>query len=322
MHIGKQKIDGNLILAPMSDVTNLPFRLLCKKYGASLVYSEMASSEAIVRENQKTMTRGFTCMEERPLGIQLLGSNADTLARSAHIITQRYSPEIIDVNLGCPAQNIIKNECGAALLEKPEVIGEIIQRLSESLDVPLTAKIRVLRSLEETLKIARVIEKAGASALIVHGRTQKQQYSRKSNLDFIKSIKRELSIPVIANGDILDEKTAKHVLEYTQCDGLMIGRAAIGNPYIFRRLKHYLEYGEFLQPQTSEERLDDFFEYEAMCRSYGLFSFRDLNLKAVWFTRGMKNIKPKRVEINKTKDIGSLLEVMNGLRADCINHIL
>lgn len=322
MYIGKQKLDGNLILAPMSDVTNLPFRLLCKKYGASLVYSEMTSSEAIVRENQKTMTRGFTCVEEKPFGIQLLGPNADSLVRSAHIITQRYSPEIIDVNLGCPSQNIIKNECGAALLEKPEVIGEIIRRLSESIDVPLTAKIRVLGNLEGTLKIARLIEKEGASALIVHGRTQKQQYSGKSNLDFIKRIKGELSIPVIANGDIFDEKTAKHVLEYTQCNGLMIGRAAIGNPYIFKRLKHYLEYGEFLQPQTAGERLDDFFGYEAMCRKYGLFSFRDLNIKAVWFTKGMKNIKPTRVEINKTKDIDSLLEVMHGLRANNINHIL
>ncbi len=281
MNIGKLRLNGNLVLAPMADVSNLPFRLLCKKYGASLVYSEMISSEAIVRQNQKTMTRGFTCMEERPLGIQLLGSNADSLVSSAHIITERYLPEIIDVNLGCPAQNIIKNECGAALLEKPEVIREIIERLSDSLDVPLTAKIRISRSLDRTLKIARIIEKSGADALIVHERTQKQSYSGKSNHEFIKNIKRELSIPVIANGDIIDEKTAKHVLEYTQCDGLMIGRAAIGNPYIFQRLKHYLDYGELLPPQTAGERLNEFFEYEAMCRRYGLFSFRDLNVKAV-----------------------------------------
>lgn len=159
-------------------------------------------------------------------------------------------------------------------------------------------------------------------ALIVHGRTQKQQYSGKSNLEFIKNIKRELSIPVIANGDIIDEKTAKHVLEYTQCDGLMIGRAAIGNPYIFQRLEHYLDYGELLPPQTAGEQLNDFFVYEAMCRRYGLFSFRDLNVKAVWFTKGMKNIKPKRVEINKTKDIESLLEVMYGLKVNNINHTL
>jgi len=252
----------------------------------------------------------------------LYNSNADSLARSAHIITERYLPEIIDVNLGCPAQNIIKNECGAALLEKPEAIREIIERLSDSLDVPLTAKIRISRSFDRTLKIARIIEKAGADALIVHGRTKMQQYSGKSNLEFIKNIKRELSIPVIANGDIIDEKTAKHVLEYTRCDGLMIGRAAMGNPYIFRRLKHYLDTGELLPPQTTEERLDDFFEYAAMCRRYGLFSFRDLNVKAMWFTRGMTNIKPTRMEINKTKDIESLLEVMHGLKATDINHIL
>lgn len=315
MNIGKLRLDGNLFLAPMSGVTNLPFRLLCKKYGAKLVYSEMTFSEAIVRENQKSMKRGFTCNEERPLGIQLLGSNPDTLARSAVILQERFMPDLIDINLGCPARNIIKNECGSALLKKPELIGEIVKNLSQSLDTPLTAKMRVLDSLEKTLEIARIIEKAGADALIVHGRTPKQGYSGRSSHAIIKSIKSELSIPVIANGDIRDEKIAMHVLEYTQCDGLMIGRAAIGNPYIFRRISNYLDTGEILSERTFGERLDDFFEYAALCRKYDVMAYSDLKLKAQRFLRNKENIKSVREKINYARDIDSIMGIMEGLRS-------
>ncbi len=313
MNIGNLKLDGNLVLAPMSYVTNLPFRLLCKKYGASLVYSEMTFSEAVIRQNEKSMLRVLTCPEERPLGIQLLGSDPDSLLRSARIIIERCNPDLVDLNLGCPSQGIIKNDCGAALLKKPEVIRDIIEGLSGSLDVPVTAKIRVMGALDETLKIARMIEKAGAGALTVHGRTQKQQYSGKSNIEFIKNIKKELTIPVVANGDIRDEKAAKHVLDYTQCDGLMIGRAAVGDPYIFRRMMHYLDSGELLPPQSLTERLSDFFEYEALCRRYGMLDFRDILSKAMWFTKGIKNARPVRVEINKARDIDSVLLIMEKL---------
>lgn len=312
--IGKLRLDGNLVLAPMSGVTNLPFRLLCKKYCASLVYSEMTSSEAIVRKNSKSIERGFTCTGERPMGIQLMGSVPENLASSALFLQERYRPEIFDVNFGCPAQSVIKNGCGSGLLKKPELMGEIIAQLSDSLDVPLTAKIRIIENFDETLKIAKIIEKAGADAITVHGRTQKQGYSGKSNLEFIKGIKRELSIPVIANGDIFDEKTAKKVLESTGCDGLMIGRAAIGNPFIFKKISHYLETGEILPPQAKGERLADFFEYAQLCRNYEMLSFNDLKLNAQWFIRGIENVKKVRVKINETRDIDSLMGIMSGLK--------
>ncbi|MFA4957561.1 MAG: tRNA dihydrouridine synthase DusB [Candidatus Methanoperedens sp.] len=314
--IGNLKLKGNLVLAPMSGVTNLPFRLLCKKYGVSLVISEMTSSEAVVRQNPKSIERGFTCADERPMGIQLMGSVPENLARSAYFLQERYRPELIDVNFGCPAQEIIKNGCGSGLLRKPELIGKIIEQLSQTLEVPLTAKMRILPDFGETLKIARIIEKAGAYAITVHGRTQKQGYSGKSDLDFIKGIKKELSIPVIANGDICDEKSASNVLEYTGCDGLMIGRAAIGNPYIFRRISHYLDTGEILPEQEKCERLGDFFEYVAMRRNYDMLSFNDLKLNAMWFIKGMENVKKVRVEINKTQDIDSIIGIMRGLD-DC-----
>ncbi len=315
MNIGKLKLKGKLVLAPMSGVTNLPFRLLCKKYGAALVYSEMTCSEAVVRQNEESIARGFTCEEERPMGIQLLGSNTDTLVKSALMLQENFKPELIDVNLGCPAQAVIKNGFGSALLKKPEMVRDIIRQLFGSLDVPVTAKIRILNNLEETLGIARVIEKSGASAITVHGRTQKQAYSGKSNLEFIKSIKNELSIPVIANGDISDEKRAKHVLEYTQCDGLMIGRAVMGNPYIFRRISHYLDKGEQLPPGTFEERLEDFFEYVALCRKYGMLGYSDLKLKSQWFLKNRENIKSVRERINEAMDIDSIMGIMEGLRS-------
>lgn len=311
--IGKLRPDGNLVLAPMSGITNLPFRLLCRKYGVSLVYSEMTSSEAIVRRNPKSIERGFTCAGERPMGIQLMGSVPENLASSALFLQERYRPELFDVNFGCPARSVIKNGCGSELLKNPELIGDIITQLSDSLDSPLTAKMRIMENFDETLKIAKIIEKAGADAVTVHGRTQKQGYSGKSNLEFIKGIKKELSIPVIANGDIFDEITAKKVLGYTGCDGLMIGRAALGNPFIFKKISHYLENGEILPDQETGERLSDFFEYEELCRNYGMLSFHDLKLNAQWFTRGMENVKKVRVKINLARDIDSLMGIMSGL---------
>jgi tRNA-dihydrouridine synthase B len=316
MNIGKIRLDGNLILAPMSFVTNLPVRLQCKKYGASLVYSEMIFSEAILHQNKKSLTRCLTCEEERPISIQLLGFDPDSLLSSANIITEIFRPEIIDINLGCPVHSVTRNKCGSALLKKPEIIREIVEKLSCSLQVPITVKMRILNDLDETLKISRIIEKAGASALAVHGRTQNQKYSGMSNLEFIKKIKEELTIPVIANGDISNAKTAKNVLEYTQCDGLMIGRAAIGNPYIFKQIRHYLDQGDVLPPQSRLERLNDFFEYETLCQNHDLLDPGDIRTKALWFTKGMTNIRSVRTELNKAKDIGSVLGIMEELKAE------
>ncbi len=315
MKIGKVKLRGNLLLAPMSGVTNLPLRLLCRKYGASLVFSEMISSEAIVRENPKSIALGLIAEEERPAGVQLMGSDPKNLLDSAIKLAGIYEPDIIDLNFGCPAQDIVRNGCGAALLKNNSIIRDIIERLTCSLDVPVTAKIRVLDSPENSIEIAQTIEKAGAAALTVHGRTQKQGYSGKSSLDIIKAIKSAISIPVIANGDIRDEKTASRALEYTQCDGLMIGRAAIGDPYIFRRISHYLETGEVLPGRMFDERLEDFFEYAKLCRRYDMLAYSDLKLKAQRFLKNRENIKSVRERLNGAMDIDSIMGVMEDVRA-------
>jgi len=315
MKIGKLNLLGNLVLAPMSGVTNLPLRLLCKKYGASLVYSEMISSEAVVRENPKSIALGKIVSQERPVGIQLMGCEPDIMQRSALILEKIYKPNIIDLNFGCPAQDVVRSGCGCTLLNNPGIIREIIERLTGSLDVPVTAKMRVLDSPERTIEVAKTIEKAGASALTVHGRTQKQGYSGKVNLEIIKAIKGTISIPVIANGDIRDEKIAGYVLDYTKCDGLMIGRAAIGDPYLFHRISHYLETGELLPQRTFDERMDDFFEYVKLCRRYDLLAFNDLKLKAQRFLKNRENIKCVREHLNGAMDIDSIMKIMEETKA-------
>lgn len=315
MKIGKLKLHGALVLAPMSGMTNLPIRLLCKKYGASLVYSEMISSEAIVRENPKSIALGLIAAEERSVGIQLMGSDPETLKRSAQILERIYEPDIIDLNFGCPAQDVVGSGCGAALLKNTGIIREIIECLTGSLDVPITAKMRILDSIDSTVEIARTIEKAGAAAITVHGRTQKQGYSGKVNLETIRAVKSAISIPVIANGDIRDEKSARQVLEYTQCDGLMIGRAAVGDPYIFRRISHYIETGEILPDRTFDERLDDFFEYARLCRRYEMLAYSDLKIKAQRFLKNRADIKSVRQRMNGAIDIDSIMEIMEEARA-------
>lgn len=318
MNIGKLRLNGNLVLAPMAEVTNLPFRLLCKKYGASLVYSEMIASDAVIRNSRKSIIRGLTCSEERPLGLQLLGSNAAVIVDSALILQESYNPEVFDVNIGCPDYKIMKNGCGSALLRAPATIRDIITRLCECLDVPVTAKMRITGNLDETLKLARCIESSGAGALSVHGKTPGQKYGGTSNLEFIKMIKRELSIPVIANGGINNEETAKHVLEYTGCDGLMIGRAVIGNPFLFRRISHYLDKGELLPPGTFGETVDDLLEYYELCRKFGLLAYSDFKLKCQWFIRGGENAKAVRRMINDAKDLESVIDIVRELAGEQI----
>jgi nifR3 family TIM-barrel protein len=316
MNIGKLRLKGNLVLAPMADVTNLPFRLLCKKYGASLVYSEMIASDAVIRHNRKSIIRGLTCNDERPLGLQLLGSCAQVMADSALILHETYKPELFDVNIGCPDYKIMKHGCGSALLRTPAAIRDIITQLCGSLDVPVTAKMRITGNLDETLKLARCIESSGASALSVHGKTPGQKYAGTSNLEFIKKIKRELSIPVIANGGINNEETAKHVLEYTGCDGLMIGRAVIGAPFLFRRISHYLDKGELLPPGTFGETVDDLLEYCELSRKFGLLTYSDFKLKCQWFIRGGEYVRTVRKKINDAKDLESVIGIVRDLKED------
>ncbi|SFM72552.1 tRNA dihydrouridine synthase DusB [Methanolobus profundi] len=311
MKIADLKIPGNILLAPMANVTNLPFRLMCKRYGASITYSEMISADAVIYENEKTLSRGMSCEDERPLGIQIFGNSPEIMTKAALRIEEIYQPEIIDINFGCPARLLTKDGCGSALLRSPELIHEIVKELSDDLSTPVTAKIRILEDMEKTLEIAHLIESAGASAITVHGRTRQQQYSGKANHDYVRRIKQELSIPVIANGDVVDEISAKQILEYTECDGIMIGRAAMGNPFLFKRISHFLETGEMLEYNKCSQRITDLREYFRLLEEYDLMHTVHIKAQAQWFTRGMRNGRHIRRSISESDTIEDILQSLD-----------
>ncbi len=315
MKIGNVKINGHLFLAPMADVTNPAFRMLCKKHGAALTYSEMISADAVLHGNIRTANRGISSEEEKPFAIQLFGNSAATIVNASSIIEERFCPDIIDLNFGCPAKVLVKDGSGSALLDFPEKIREIVSAVSGKVDAPITAKIRVLHDMEKTLDIARAIEEAGASAITVHGRTQAQQYAGKAEHEYARKIKNELSIPVIANGDISDGHSAKHVLEYTGCDALMVGRASMSNPHIFTEISHFLRTGEQLPTDECTQRLADFKEYVRLLELYGLEEYVDIRMHARWFTRGIKGGRHVRQGISGTREKKSIIRLMESLCA-------
>lgn len=310
LKIGKIETPGHLLLAPMADVTNLAFRLLCRQHGADLTYTEMISADALINENRKSFLKGLSSSEDRPFGVQIVGSSPDKLRKAALFVENEYRPEIIDVNMGCPVQRITGTGCGSALLNSPKLVYEIISELTDALKTPVTAKIRILERDEKTLEIAHLIEKAGAFALTVHGRKAEQMYSGSSDFAVIRMVKSELSIPVIANGDIRDEESAESALDFTGCDGLMIGRAAMGNPFIFRRIRHYLETGEKLEVDRQAQQLEDFETYVTLLEEHDLFSSLNLRMHAHWFTKGLHGSRQIREKINNLKDGKAIIDLI------------
>jgi nifR3 family TIM-barrel protein len=316
LRIGKTETPGNLLLAPMADVTNLAFRLLCKQHGADLTYTEMISADALLNENRKSLLKGLSSPDDRPFGIQIVGSSPEKIREAALFVEDEYRPEIIDVNMGCPAKRITGAGCGSALLKSNVLVYRIISELTDNLNTSVTAKIRILENNERTLEIARLIEDAGASALTVHGRKAEQMYSGSSDLITIKAIKRELSIPVIANGDIRDEESAENALDFTGCDGLMIGRAAMGNPFIFSRIRHYLETGEKLKIDRKDRQLEDFEVYVALLEEHDLISPLNLRMQAHWFTKGLEGSRQIREKINSLKDGKAMIDLIRSFCKD------
>jgi len=309
MHIGNIKITGKILLAPMCDVTNLPFRLFCKEQGAALVYTEMINCDAYLMENSKTKKRSKFIEKEKPLGIQIFGSSIENLKKAAVKIEKELKPDLIDINIGCPAYNVMKTGSGASLLNNSEKIKELIFNVSESLKIPLTCKIRILSDEKKTISIAKIIQKSGAKALTIHGRTAKQGYSGNANWEIVRQIKKVLNIPVILNGDIIDEYSASKAFE-TGCDALMIGRAAIGNPFIFKQINYFLDTGNNLEKMTFEQRLNDFSYYLKLCKKYGFVNIKAIKMQAQFFTKGFRGARIIRSEISKCKTMDEISKTL------------
>ena len=306
MKIGNVTLKNNLILAPMASVSNIAFRVQCKRYNAGLCYSEMVNANAVARGNKATVRLARTCSKERPVALQLFGTKPETIKKAVAAIED--SCDIIDFNFGCPAPKIIQQGAGSALMKRPAKIKEIIETLVSSTDKPVTAKIRSGIKKHNCLKIAKIIEDAGASALTVHGRTVAQSYSGMAKWSVIKEVKDALNIPVIANGDVVDCKSAELVLKQTNCDGIMIGRAACGNPFIFEQINHYFKTGEIL-PQKS--KVEMFEEYLELWKKFDLRQ-ADLERHTFFYTKGVKGAAQLRKKLQDKFDV----ELVLGMKED------
>ncbi len=304
------QLSGKLVLAPMHNVTNIAFRLMCKKYGAALVSTELLSANALARKNKVTLELAKTCEEEKPAVAQIFSNNINNLIKSAQILEKNF--DVIDINLGCPSDKVMKQGSGGYLLKRKNKIAEIIKKVGESIEKPLTVKIRsgIDRDSINALEIAKICEKGGASAIIIHPRTVKQGYSGKADWSIIKKIKENVKIPVIGNGDVTNGEDAERMFKETNCDYIMIGRGAIGNPFIFKEINEFLKTEKVIK-QSKEEKIKDFFEHIKLTEKYDIFSIKDAKQKAMEFTKGMNRSSKLRHKLDRVKSWQEIERLMN-----------
>ena len=307
--IGTVELDSNVILAPMAGVCDLPFRLLCREQGAALVCMEMVSAKAIYYNNKNTELLMEIHPGEVPASLQLFGSDPQIISEMAKRIEERPF-SILDLNMGCPVPKVVNNGEGSALMKNPILAGKIIEAVVKAIQKPVTVKIR--KGFDEAhvnaVELAKIAEASGAAAVAIHGRTREQYYSGKADWDIIAQVKQAVKIPVIGNGDIVDGQTAKSMLTQTGCDGVMIGRASQGNPWIFREVNHFLATGETPEPPTKQEKrelvkrhaklqLDCKGEYTAV---------REMRKHLAWYTAGMPHSAAFRQQINSMETMDDL----------------
>lgn len=302
--IGNVALDNNLILAPMAGVTDLPFRLLCKEQGCGLMCTEMVSAKAIYYGNKNTGPLLEVREEERPVAVQLFGSDPVIMSEMAKRI-EDGPYDIIDINMGCPVPKVVNNGEGSALMKNPKLVEEILTAMVKALQKPVTVKFR--RGFDETcinaVEIAKIAESCGVAAVAVHGRTREQYYSGRADWEIIRQVKAAVKIPVIGNGDIFTPKDAKRMLEETGCDGLMIARGAKGNPWIFRQINHYLATGELLPPPGREEIRDMLLRHGELQVEYKgeYLGVREMRKHVAWYTVGLPHSSALRNEVNQVE---------------------
>ena len=302
MKIGNIHLQGKLLLAPMAGITDLPFRNLCRRFGASLAFSEMISADTSLWASRKTQTRLNREGEMPPIAVQILGTDPNKLAEAARVNVD-LGAQIIDINMGCPAKKVCKVAAGSALLRDEALVGRILEAVVNAVDVPVTLKIRTGwdRNSRNALNIGRIAEGSGIAMLTIHGRTRACKFSGEAEYETIRQVKQSLGIPVVANGDIGDEKKAEQVLKFTGADAIMIGRAAQGRPWIFRHIAHYLATGEQLpQPRPAWIGALLLEHLDALYSLYGArHGVRIARKHIAWYSRQMRGAAEFRQEINK-----------------------
>lgn len=312
--IGNVTLDNNVILAPMAGVTDLPFRLLCKEQGCGLVCTEMVSAKAILYKNRNTNALLEVKDQERPVSVQLFGSDPDILGRIAHQIEDGPF-DIIDLNMGCPVPKVVNNQEGSALMKNPKLVEQILGSMVKAVKKPVTVKFR--KGFDEdhvnAVEIAKIAESCGVAAVAVHGRTREQFYSGKADWDIIRKVKEAVKIPVIGNGDIFTPEDAKAMMDQTGCDGVMVARGAKGNPWIFSRINHYLDTGELLPPPGLEEIKRMIIRHgELQMQIKGeVIGMREMRKHMAWYTSGLPHSAAVRNEINQVETLEGLKKLMD-----------
>lgn len=312
LKIGNVELKNNLILAPMAGVTDLPFRLIVEEFNPGLVCTEMVSSKALFYGDEKTKQLLRTEGENGPISMQIFGSDVESMAFAAKYVSD--IADIVDINMGCPAPKVVKNGDGSKLLLDLNKVEDIIKAVVNNSKVPVTLKFRKGWDNKNIVacEVARIAEKNGVSAIIIHGRTRDEFYSGKADLDIIKKVKESVNIPVIGNGDIVDEESAKHMFEYTGVDGIMIGRGAFGSPWIFERIKHFLETGEKLPELTNQEKLRVIKRHIdlELQEKQEITAIREMRKHIAWYTKNMPNSSGFRNDINKIEDKEQLVKAV------------
>ena len=314
-NIGNVKIKNQVVLAPMAGVCNSAYRKICKEMGCGLVYAEMVSDKAITFSNKKTLDMLYMEEEERPLTQQIFGSDKDSFVEAAKYIYENMKPDIIDINMGCPVPKVaVRAQAGSALLKNPEKIYDIVKAVVEAVPIPVTVKIRSGWDSNHinAVEVAKIIEKAGASAICVHPRTRSQGYSGKADWNIIKQVKDAVAIPVIGNGDIKTPEDAKNMLDSTGCDAVMIGRGVLGNPWLIKNTINYLENKPLIDVSVSD-RVDMCLKHLSYLEELKNEKLACLEIRnhIGWYFKGIKSANELKNKVYQTTSIRDIILLLN-----------
>lgn len=319
--IGNVEIKNQVVFAPMAGVSNISYRQIIKEMGVGLIYSEMISTMGIVYNGKKTIDLINFNENERPISIQIFGSDLKSFVEAAKYIEENFHPDIIDINMGCPVPKVaIKSQAGSALLKDPNKIYEIVKAVVDNTNTPITVKIRSGWDDKHinAVEVAQKIESAGASAIAIHARTRSQGYSGSANWNIIKEVKQSVKIPVIGNGDITTPELAKQMLNETGCDAIMIGRATLGNPWIIKEIVHYLDTNELLQKPTNTEKIEMIKTHYNLLKKYSntTHALLEIRTHALWYLKGIpgtKEIKTKICQAKTEEEFMNIIKELNEL---------
>ena len=317
----KEVLKGKVVLAPLAGYTNIAYRKIAKEMGASLVYSEMVSAKGLIYENDKTLEYLDTIPFEHPLAIQIFGGNIEEMVKASKIVIDTHNADILDINMGCPVKKVLKQEAGSFLLKDPNKIYEMVRRIVEISDIPVSVKIRAGwdHNSINCVEIAKLVEKAGASFITIHGRTKSDLYSGHVNLDYIKMVKDAVSIPVIGNGDIKTVEDAQKMIDYTGVDAVMIGRATLGNPWFIKELVNYFngikDYKVIPTRQEKIEMIKYHFEELKKIKDEHI-AILEIRSLAAWYVKNLRNVKRFKLALNHVKTSEEFYDLLKTIEVE------